>query len=199
VFAREIASQPIEPDEPRRRNRPAALSSMMRWWRCGRRPNRISGKRLKLMIPTLLPALEWHDRLKLGKSQSLAGARHHRRDDRSPLIDTKITAAGGKRRRVGFYSAVRHEVPIRMFNDWNDSAPGFCEVDIVAHGGTWVAGSFIQTLTMVDVVTGVLAAGDARDRACRRGDGTCTEPVPVAGAGRGLRDSAFIERGGRWP
>jgi hypothetical protein len=32
--------------------------------------------------------------------------------------------------------------------------PGFCEVDMVAHGGTSVAGSFIQTLTMVDVATG---------------------------------------------
>ena len=70
------------------------------------------------------------------------------------LIDTKITAAGGKRRRAGFYSAVRREVPIRTFNDWNDPAPGFCEVDMVAHGGTSVAGSFIQTLTMVDVATG---------------------------------------------
>jgi hypothetical protein len=49
---------------------------------------------------------------------------------------------------------VRREVPIRTFNDWNDPAPGFCEVDMVAHGGTSVAGSFIQTLTMVDVATG---------------------------------------------
>jgi hypothetical protein len=45
-------------------------------------------------------------------------------------------------------------VPIRTFNDWNDPAPGFCEADMVAHGGTSVAGSFIQTLTMVDVATG---------------------------------------------
>src|SRR6185369_2224248 len=30
----------------------------------------------------------------------------------------------------------------------------FCEVDMVAHGGTSTAGSFIQTLTMVDVATG---------------------------------------------
>ena len=64
------------------------------------------------------------------------------------------SAAGGRRRRVGFYSAIRREVPIRTFNDWHDPSPGFCEVDMVAHGGTSVAGSFIQTLTMVDVATG---------------------------------------------
>ena len=66
----------------------------------------------------------------------------------------KIAASGGKRRRAGFYSAIRREVPIRTFNDWNNPPPGFCEVDMVAHGGTSVAGSFIQTLTMVDVATG---------------------------------------------
>ncbi|MCP1838523.1 hypothetical protein ACVIHI_000113 [Bradyrhizobium sp. USDA 4524] len=52
------------------------------------------------------------------------------------------------------YSAVRREGPIRTFNDWHDPPPGFCEVDVVAHGGTSVAGSFIQTVTMVDVATG---------------------------------------------
>ena len=70
------------------------------------------------------------------------------------LGDVKVAAAGGRRRRVGFYSAIRREVPIRTFNDWKDPPPGFCEIDLVAHGGTSVAGSFIQTLTMVDVATG---------------------------------------------
>jgi Integrase core domain len=116
--------------------------------------DRICGKRLKVMIPTLLPALERHGRLQLNKAErqqllAVSAATIDRR-----LIDTKIAAAGGKRRRVGFYSAVRREIPIRTFNDWNDPAPGFCEVDMVAHGGTSVAGSFIQTLTMVDVATG---------------------------------------------
>jgi hypothetical protein len=70
------------------------------------------------------------------------------------LGDVKIAAAGGRRRRAGFYSAIRREVPVRTFNDWKDPPPGFCEIDMVAHGGTSVAGSFIQTLTMVDVATG---------------------------------------------
>jgi hypothetical protein len=70
------------------------------------------------------------------------------------LGDVRVAASGGRRRRAGFYSAIRREVPIRTFNDWKSPPPGFCEVDMVAHGGTSVAGSFIQTLTMVDVATG---------------------------------------------
>ena len=116
--------------------------------------DRVCGKRLKVMIPTLLPALEQHGRLKLNKAdRELVLGVSAATIDRL-LVETKIAAAGGKRRRVGFYSAVRREVPIRTFNDWNDPPPGFCEVDMVAHGGTSVAGSFIQTLTMVDVATG---------------------------------------------
>src|SRR3979409_1456918 len=116
--------------------------------------DRICGKRLKVMVPTLLPSLERHGRLKLDQAgRALVLAVSAATIDRL-LVETKIAAAGGKRRRVGFYSAVRREVPIRTFNDWHDPPPGFCEVDMVAHGGTSVAGSFIQTLTMVDVATG---------------------------------------------
>ena len=116
--------------------------------------DRICGKRLKVMIPTLLPALERHGRLKLrAADRVLVLAISAATIDRL-LADTKIAAAGGKRRRVGFYSAIRREVPIRTFNDWQDPPPGFCEIDMVAHGGTSVSGSFIQTLTMVDVATG---------------------------------------------
>ncbi len=116
--------------------------------------DRICGKRLKVMIPTLLPSLERHGRLQLDKADRTLVLDVSAATIDRLLVDIKIAAAGGKRRRVGFYSAVRREVPIRTFNDWNDPVPGFCEVDMVAHGGTSVAGSFIQTLTMVDVATG---------------------------------------------
>src|SRR6201989_2462813 len=116
--------------------------------------DRICGKRLKVMIPTLLPSLERHGRLSADQAgPALVLGVSAATIDRL-LVETKIAAAGGKRRRVGFYSAIRREVPIRTFNDWKEPPPGFCEVDMVAHGGTSVAGSFIQTLTMVDVATG---------------------------------------------
>jgi Integrase core domain len=144
----------ITPDGPLRRQPTYGATikdALVALWEAS---DRICGKRLKVMIPTLLPALERHGRLKLGKTErSQVLAVSAATIDRL-LVNTKIAAAGGKRRRVGFYSAVRREVPIRTFNDWNDPAPGFCEVDMVAHGGTSVAGSFIQTLTMVDVATG---------------------------------------------
>jgi hypothetical protein len=85
----------------------------------------ICGKRLRVMIPTLLPSLERHGRLKLDQTdRELVLGVSAATIDRL-LVATKIAAAGGKRRRVGFYSAVRREVPIRTFNDWHDPPPRF--------------------------------------------------------------------------
>jgi hypothetical protein len=116
--------------------------------------DRVCGKRLVAMIPTFVPALARHGRLQLGEGEQAQLLEVSAATIDRMLGEVKVAAAGGRRRRAGFYSAIRREVPIRTFNDWKDPAPGFCEVDMVAHGGTSVAGSFIQTLTMVDVATG---------------------------------------------
>src|SRR3954467_14857964 len=139
------------PRERKRRYGATVKDAMTALWEAS---DRVCGKRLKVMVPTLLPALEQHGRLQLGQADrdrvlAISAATIDRL-----LVDVKIAASGGRRRRAGFYSAIRREVPIRTFNDWNNPVPGFCEVDMVAHGGTSVAGSFIQTLTMVDVATG---------------------------------------------
>jgi hypothetical protein len=140
-----------EPPRGRRRKYGSVRDALIALWEAS---DRVCGKRLVAMIPVLLPALERHGRLTptsegRGLLMSVSAATIDRM-----LGGMKIAAAGGRRRRVGFYSAIRREVPIRTFNDWGQPPPGFCEIDTVAHGGTSVAGSFIQTLTMVDIATG---------------------------------------------
>lgn len=145
-------AQPASEPKPRERRYGASVKdALVALWEAS---DRVCGKRLKPMIPVLLPALTRHGRLKPTQEEraellSVSAATIDRM-----LVDVKIAAAGGRRRRVGFYSAIRREVPIRTFNDWGDPPPGFCEIDMVAHGGTSVAGSFIQTLTMTDIATG---------------------------------------------
>jgi len=140
------------PSRKRRRSYGATIKdALTALWEAS---DRVCGKRLKVMIPILLPALERSGRLKLDERDRDRVLAVSAATIDSVLGDVKIAASGGKRRRAGFYTAIRREVPIRTFNDWNSPPPGFCEVDMVAHGGTSVAGSFIQTLTMVDVATG---------------------------------------------
>lgn len=45
-------------------------------------------------------------------------------------------------------------IPLRPFNDWNETKPGFVEADLVAHCGTQRDGSFLSTLTLTDIAIG---------------------------------------------
>ena len=45
-------------------------------------------------------------------------------------------------------------VPVRTYNDWNGPPPGFLEIDLVAHCGGSVSGSFIHSLAATDICTG---------------------------------------------
>ena len=48
---------------------------------------------------------------------------------------------------------LKHQIPIRTFADWNEAAPGFLEIDLVAHCGTSLRGEYLNTLTMTDINT----------------------------------------------
>ena len=43
---------------------------------------------------------------------------------------------------------------MRTYNDWNKPLPGYLEIDLVAHCGGPLSGSFIQRLVVTDVCTG---------------------------------------------
>src|SRR6516225_2680299 len=154
ALRRRVVDKAVEIEAPRERKRRYGATirdALTALWEAS---DRVCGKRLVAMIPTLMPALAQHGRLQLGEGEQAQLLAMSAANIDRMLGDVKVAAAGGRRRRAGFYSAIRREVPIRTFNDWKDPVPGFCEVDMVAHGGTSVAGSFIQTLTMVDVATG---------------------------------------------
>src|SRR5579863_9430785 len=154
ALRRRVVDKAVETEVPRERKRRYGATikdALTALWEAS---DRVCGKRLVAMIPILVPALAQHGRLQLSEGEQAQLLTVSAATIDRMLGDVKVAAAGGRRRRAGFYSAIRREVPIRTFNDWKDPVPGFCEVDMVAHGGTSVAGSFIQTLTMVDVATG---------------------------------------------
>jgi hypothetical protein len=116
--------------------------------------DRLCSKRLKPLVPVLLPALERHGRLAPSaelreKLLTISAATMDRL-----LSEVRVVARGGQRRRAGMSSAVRRSVPIRTFGDWNDPRPGYVEVDFVAHSGTSSSGSFVHTMVLTDIATG---------------------------------------------
>ena len=120
-------------------------------WEAG---DRICGKRLKPLIPLLIPAMERHGHLVLDETVRLRLCEISAATIDRVLAPVRAGASGGRRRRNTYSSAVRRSVPIRTFADWNDPVPGYMEADLVAHSGPSASGSFVQTLTLTDVATG---------------------------------------------
>lgn len=141
----------VGPRQERRRYGEAVRSALIVLWETS---DRVCSKRLKPLIGVLLPALERHGKLAVEPAvrvqlEMISAATIDRM-----LSEVRAAAAGGRRRRAGLSSAIRRSVPVRTFADWGDSAPGYVEVDLVAHGGASTSGSFVQTLVLTDVATG---------------------------------------------
>ncbi len=115
--------------------------------------DRICGKRLKAVLPSLVESMERHGHLSLDsevKERLLAIS--------PATIDRRLAPArqrtGRKKRRRTSKNSVRGRVPVRTFADWGDPAPGFVEADFVAHCGGSMAGVFVHSLVVTDVASG---------------------------------------------
>jgi hypothetical protein len=115
--------------------------------------NRICAKRLMPFLPTLVEALERHEHLQLSEecrrqllSMSAATA------DRLLRSQRKRGQRGLSTTRVG--TLLKQQIPIRTFEVWSDTRPGFLEADLVAHCGADIERGYLYTLTLTDVATG---------------------------------------------
>lgn len=149
-----LANKPPAPKQRRGRRPtygPEVQTALLALWNLS---DRLCSKRLKEMIPLLLPAAVRHSVIEGSEElTTLLLAVSPATMDRL-LSEARLAASSGRRRRAGMSSSIRRDVPIRTFNDWGDPPPGFIEADFVAHGGTSVSGSFVQTLVLTDIATG---------------------------------------------
>jgi hypothetical protein len=115
--------------------------------------DRICGKRLREVIGGMLEAMERHGHLQLDREVrerllAMSAATMDR------LLKPVREASKQRRRRSGLSTPLRKSIAIRTFGDWNDPAPGFFEMDMVAHCGKSTAGSHVFSLVLTDIATG---------------------------------------------
>jgi transposase InsO family protein len=114
--------------------------------------DRICGKRLKAILPGLISAMERHGHLTLDpKVRPLLLEASPATIDR---LLAPIRGTAGRRRKRKSTTKSSREIPVRTFADWNEPAPGFLEIDFVAHGGDSMAGTFLWSLVATDVCSG---------------------------------------------
>lgn len=125
--------------------------ALLQIWRVA---NCIAAKRLVPCLPEFVDALERHGELQLDPetrtlllSMSISTADRLLRPHRSrPSGRGRATTKPG--------SLLKKCIPVRTFADWNDTRPGFVEVDLVAHCGQSPTGQYLNSLNMTDVATG---------------------------------------------
>jgi hypothetical protein len=114
--------------------------------------DRVCGKRLRALLPILLPALERNGHLHLAdpmrqKILAMSASTIDRllREARSATRSKKVRRA---------MPAARRRVPVRTFADWNEPPPGSMEMDCVAHCGDANRGSYVNSLVLTDIASG---------------------------------------------
>lgn len=117
--------------------------------------NQVCSKRFVPFISELVTAMERHGHLRISED-----IRHKLMSVSAATVD-RILQAERSRQAHGLSQTkagalLKNKVQVRTFADWNDVIPGFYEVDLVAHCGDDPAGSFLNSLVMVDVSTGWL-------------------------------------------
>ncbi|MGA8707617.1 MAG: transposase family protein [Steroidobacteraceae bacterium] len=127
----------------------AARGALIVLWEAS---DRVCGKRLKALLPILLPALERNGHLKLDEAiRAKILAMSAATIDRLLRAPRAVTRSK-KRRRIE--PEPRRRIPVRTFADWNEPIPGSMEMDLVAHCGAVNRGSYINSLVLTDIASG---------------------------------------------
>jgi hypothetical protein len=142
--------QPITRPRPRRYGKPVQDALALAWAAA----NYICAKRLVPFLPELVASLERHGHLTLDESTraQLLSISPATADRILHPLRTIDQPRGIQTTKHG--PLLKHQVPVRTFEDWSDLRPGFMEADLVAHCGQRAEGSYLYTLTLTDVATG---------------------------------------------
>jgi hypothetical protein len=116
--------------------------------------NFLCGKRLSPFIGKLLDALKRHGEIEVSSEQESLLLRISAATIDRLLVGAKkgLLLRGRSTTKPG--TLLKHNIAIRTANEWDDTRPGFFEIDLVAHCGDSARGEYINTLDITDVATG---------------------------------------------
>jgi hypothetical protein len=104
----------------------------------------VCAKRFLPSLPSLVALLEQHGHLQLTEEErrqlltmSVSTAERFLRMQRKPRVHGLSTTTPGP--------CCKSQIPVRTFSPWKEDRPGFVEMDLVAHCGEHLGGSFLYT------------------------------------------------------
>lgn len=155
-YAVGVLRHPPQPrTEPIRRPRavrygPAVLRALSVIWEVADRP---CGKLLVAAIPDLLAPMEGHGEISVtpGTRELLLSVSAATADRLLRKVRYSLQWRGRTTTKPG--TLLKQQIAIRTANGWDDTRPGYGEVDLVAHCGASTAGEFLYTLVLTDIAT----------------------------------------------
>ena len=156
---REMLRDPDHGTRPRRTREPvrtyddATIEVLTRCWAALDGP---AGKRLKQALPEVLDNLQRHGHLNdvdpevLTQVRRMSAATIDRR--LAPARTGLVATRGLSHTRPG--SMLKSAIPLKTWAEWDDTQPGFLQIDLVGHEGGDNNGHFHYSLDAVDVATG---------------------------------------------
>src|SRR5262249_11174185 len=138
------------------------LSALLKVWMI---MDQICGKRLAPMMEEIVTRLEAFGELKLLPSTREKLLRISAATIDRLLAPERDKLSFGSKSRTKPGTLLKSQIPIRTFSDWDESRPGFVEIDLVAHDGGLATGDYLQTLDVTDVFTGWTETQGVRNKA----------------------------------
>jgi hypothetical protein len=137
---------------PQRRRRPptygpAVLQALTVIWEAAGAPWSV---RLKALLPLWLPWAKRRLQLSATVCQQLRRISARQIDRRLGPAKRRLTTRRYGRTKPG--SLLKHHIPLKL-DHWDVTAPGFTEVDLVAHAGHRADGEFAHSLNVTDIHT----------------------------------------------
>lgn len=154
-YAIQVLNHPVQLSRKKRRPRRSTYDGSVRValeqiWRTA---NCICGKRLVPVLPQYIEVLE-----RCGELQLDDETRARLLQISPATVDRLLQRARARHKPHGLSTTkpgtlLKHTIPVRTFDQWDDAQPGFMEIDLVAHCGDTTRGEYLNSLNMVDVCT----------------------------------------------
>ena len=111
----------------------------------------LCGKRLAPILRSMLPILEKFHEIEISETvkEKLLTISPATIDRALRKEKKKLVIKGRSYTKPG--TLLKHNIPIRTFNDWDEDKPGYVEIDLVGHEGSNSSGDFCFTLTVTDI------------------------------------------------
>ncbi|MBK8757777.1 MAG: transposase family protein [Actinomycetales bacterium] len=147
---------------PRYTYPPESIEALVKCWAVLGGP---AGKVLAPALPDLVPSLLRHGELDLTQELAAALASMSAATIDRRLRPCKVGLVAGKGRSMTKPGTLlKSSIPMKTWHEWDDTAPGFIEIDLVSHDGGDNNGHFAYTLNATDIATGWTEAITVRSK-----------------------------------